>query len=106
MYIATYICDFRYFIMVYTFVYVYSETYGNTSSDLIISSQISKGFIQLPENGTARIGFYVRYYTYVAMYYAYVYTYFSCVYIIRTYMHIRTYVYVYKLYVHICSLNK
>ena len=63
--------------MVNMCVHAYSETYGNTSSDLIISSQISKGFIQLPENGTARIGFYVRYYTYVATYYVYVYTYFS-----------------------------
>ena len=42
-------------------MYLYSETYGNLSSDVIISSQISKGLIQLPENGTARINFYVRY---------------------------------------------
>ena len=95
LYMYMYICNLRYFIL----MYVYSEIYGNTLSDLIISSQISKDFIKLPENGTARISFYVRFCTYVGIRTIYIYIY------IYVYIYIYIYSYVCITYVHIRDLQ-
>ena len=66
-----YVCTYLY-MHIYTYVCVYlcSKVYGNTSN-VIISSQISKGFIQLPENSTVQINFYVSVYKAFMHMYAY-----------------------------------